>query len=59
MKFGISTALFEEEKLSERHFFLIEKAGFEFIEILAGEPHFNPEDKSEVKEIVENLSNTI
>ncbi len=47
MKFGISSTLFEEEKLSERHFSLIKKAGFEFIEILAGEPHFNPEDKTE------------
>ncbi len=56
MKFGISTALFEEEKLSERHFSLIKKAGFEFIEIPVGEPHFNPEDRSQVKEIVENLN---
>lgn len=55
MKAGISTALFADKRLAENHFEFIEKAGFRFVEVLAGKPHFDIADKTQIREVRENL----
>ena len=55
MKAGISTALFAGKRLAENHFEFIEKAGFRFVEVLAGKPHLDIADKAQIREVRENL----
>ena len=55
MKAGISTALFAGKRLAENHFEFIEKAGFRFVEVLAGKPHLDIADKTQIREVRENL----
>lgn len=55
MKAGISTALFAGKRLEETHFEFIEKAGFESVEILAGKPHFDITDKTQIRKVRKNL----
>ena len=55
MKAGISTTLFADKRLAENHFEFIEKAGFRFVEVLAGRPHLDIADKTHIREVRENL----
>lgn len=50
-KFGISTLLFEDNKLSGEHLSLIKEIGVQTIEILAADGHFDCEDSEQVSSI--------
>lgn len=51
MEVGISTALFAGERLGESHFQFIKRAGFEFVEVLAGKPHLDVANETQIREV--------
>ncbi len=55
MKAGISTGLFAGKRLEETHFEFIERAGFRFVEVLAGKPHLDIADKTQIRKVRKNL----
>jgi sugar phosphate isomerase/epimerase len=57
-RFGISTHLFHEHRLSREHLVHIAAHGFDVIELFATKTHFNYHDEQAIAELAEWLSDT-
>src|SRR4051794_20694523 len=51
MRFGISTHLFHEHRLSREHLALIAAHGFEAVEVFATRSHFDYHDRAAIAEL--------
>src|SRR6266545_3840854 len=58
MRFGISTHLFHDQRLSREHLALIAAHGFEAVEVFATRSHFDYHDPSAIKELSGWLNET-
>jgi len=58
MRFGISTHLFHDQRLSREHLALIAAHGFEAVEVFATRSHFDYHDPSAIKELSGRLNET-
>jgi sugar phosphate isomerase/epimerase len=57
-RFGVSTHLFHEQRLSRDHFVHIAAHGFEMVEVFATRSHFDYRDEQAIRQLAEWLSDT-